>query len=809
MENNKSIFFDNSNFYLLYNILKKDLKNKFSYNLDNESQGKIKLFEIMNQIYNNNINKDLKNLNFLSLRTSAPILKSMCEKNLQDKIEKNSSLNRDMLLQKKVPEFIDMRPEFLEKTSKNVDDAYQNVNDRYKTSKPKPIDFSLPVNNNDKINLDDYQKQRQSDIGGETNISDIIDNNMSSSINNLKESDNHTEIDKNPSINQMNNSMLNFEESQNLFKNQADEEMRKIEKSKNEINNSFKDNMKIQISEHKKENNFDGNFSQIDQRNADTYKIISEGNNDEVNFYRNNKSISEEVQEEYIKYQHRDGKQESNVISQDDKKITKKINILEINSANRNWENLPDITKLNKQSGRYDFPVFFNAATNEYINIPIYENNIFTFLNIFPDGNVIPYSESNIEIYREIISGTCSDIQVGDPLQIYQNEIYNKEFKDQDIVRNPFYDPNKDKGQIIYYVKKLISGNNSANIMNIYKNISKISLNEIIVPYDYLFTTYSEKTTTKGGQFPLINPPTNDFCKNDNLYNYIFQQSIFSYPYMLLYIDEIDGIYDASSNTVEKSFCKVTIAGDWSVNLYEPNSTIACPGRLPGFVKLVPLGNNGKEYPQSALATLNKMTIRLLNPQGSIINSNMDVSIIDQACYLPLGGGKFDKRCIIIRTKNWVAANMFLINQIIRINRFNISLKSNNQNTNIGIEHFSKFLNRENGHTIVNIGYIENDKDIGISPITLDSNKSGYINVIFIYSPGYLKEETGEWVPSLNLQNKEGEELITEDLMLYLSSPELRGMNYGKMINISMQTSLSFTVETLEADSHIIKSQII
>ena len=45
--------------------------------------------------------------------------------------------------------------------------------------------------------------------------------------------------------------------------------------------------------------------------------------------------------------------------------------------------------------------------------------------------------------------------------------------------------------------------------------------------------------------------------------------------------------------------------------------------------------------------------------------------------------------------------------------------------------------------------------------------------------------------------------------MLYLSSPELRGMNYGKMINISMQTSLSFTVETLEADSHIIKSQII
>ena len=77
------------------------------------------------------------------------------------------------------------------------------------------------------------------------------------------------------------------------------------------------------------------------------------------------------------------------------------------------------------------------------------------------------------------------------------------------------------------------------------------------------------------------------------------------------------------------------------------------------------------------------------------------------------------------------------------------------------------------------------------------------------FAPGYLKEETGEWIPSLNLDNQQGEELISDDLLFYLSSPELRGMSYGKMINISMQTSLSFTVETLEADSHIIKSQII
>merc|ERR1711934_1273399 len=117
MDNNKSVFFDNTNFYLLYNILKNDLNQKFNYNLD-DSYGKVKLFEIMNKIYTTNSNSNLKNLNLLSLRSAAPILKNLCidknnKNNKNNKKGDNSSLSRDMLLQKKVPEFINMRPEYL------------------------------------------------------------------------------------------------------------------------------------------------------------------------------------------------------------------------------------------------------------------------------------------------------------------------------------------------------------------------------------------------------------------------------------------------------------------------------------------------------------------------------------------------------------------------------------------------------------------------------------------------------------------------------------------------------------------------
>ena len=817
MENNKSLFLKHNNCNLLHSILKKDLNEKFNYQLD-DVKGKTKLLEVMNQVYSSNTHQDLKNLNLLSLKTAAPILKDLCEKNInqpsfndfsrkvdinqnsQNKMDVNSSLNRNMVLQKKIPEFINMRPEYLGKTSTNVDDAYQNVNDRYTINKPPPIDFSLSDNSNNKINLDEYQQKRNSEVG-ETSISDILTNGMSSSIKELKDSNNSHEIIDN--IDNINNSIVKFEENQYELNNKIDNEIKKIENidEKDVSQNNTKNNF---------QNNFKGDLSQIDKRNAESYQIINEGEHDEINFYRNNEKISEDKKGEYYNYQNRESHKENTVINNDLQNISEKKNLLEISSLDRNWENYPDITKINKNSSRYNFTVNFNASQNEWINIPIYENNPFTFLNIFPDGNVIPYSESNIEIYRNIINNSKVDIEVGDPLIIYQNEIYNKEYKDKEIVRNPFYNPEKDKGQIIYYVKKMVSGNRNANIMTIYKNVTKIELNHIVLPYDYMFTSYTSKTGDFASKIPLVDGPINSICKSESIVNAIFQQSTFSHPYLLLHIEEVDGIYDATSNMVEKSFCKITIFREWSVNVYAPNSTLACPGRLPGFVILKPTSDNGKEYKQSALASLNKFTIRILNPQGKVISTNNEVAIIEQIAFLPVSENKFDRKCLVIKSKNWLAANTFLVNHIIKISNYQLMCHSKDSKINIGIDLLSEFINRDEGHTIINIGHINNKKNIGESPIILDTNTNGYFNVIFIYSDGYFDEDHGIYIPSLgNTDNLESREIISDELMEYLILPELKGNNYGKVINLSMQTNISFTITNLESNSKIIKSQII
>ena len=156
--------------------------------------------------------------------------------------------------------------------------------------------------------------------------------------------------------------------------------------------------------------------------------------------------------------------------------------------------------------------------------------------------------------------------------------------------------------------------------MNIYKNVLN-KLNSVTVPYDYLFTFLNipinkEKNLIKS---PLDNPFSRVNSK-DRILNSTFNQSILSYQYLLLHIEELDGVYNSSEDIIQKCFCKITPRADWTVEDFNPDLNISSPGRVPGFVIFTPSNGEEKVFPQSALASLNKLTIKLLNPHGEIIN---------------------------------------------------------------------------------------------------------------------------------------------------------------------------------------------
>jgi len=813
---NKNLFFKEDNFNLLFSILKTDIYKKFNIILnDNDNKNKKLLFETMNNIYISNQNTDLQNLNKYTLKTIAPKIKKIYDHQNNKKYKTNKNinlnLNRESVLNKKMPKFVDLRPEFHEKKniSQNIEDEFKKLNDsRYTIKKPKEIDFSLP--NTDKNNvLNEYENMNQ-----KRNLFNNKENNKSTTIDSLIQNHN----------NKKNNDLFDFDQQEKKINQNIQLEIEKRNHNLQQSEILFKKNMTKELNQtelNPNQNSItlsnESTLSQSDKRNQDLFNIITQSTPDETEFHKTNQKISSELKNQLNEsFQNSNINQDEFLINDQHFEKALKKNYLEISSINRNWINYPDIFKTNKTSTRYNFTVNFNPAPNEWINIPIYENNIFTFINLYPNGNILEYDDENKILYKKLLNSKEKKNKINicnlkDPLFKYQEENYDHIFNDKDIIYNPFYDKKKQKGNILFFAKKKITGTSPPYVMTIYKNIYKIKLKSLIIPYDYLFTFNNRESDYCFKNKNLLKKPINHHCKNINNtpITQIYQQSLFSYPYLLIHIEELDGIYNSTSNSINKCFSKVTYLNDWTSNVFKTDINSSIPGRLPGFVMLRPDPDEEKLYPQSALANIKKLTIRILNPQGELLNVNTDNAFITQICYLPLSNGSYDKRCLIIKTKNWLPSNMFLINNIIKISLFNILIKSENPNIQLAINYLCQFINRDDGHTIMNIGYIKNNGILAHDPITIDSNHDGYFNVIFIQSNGYFDEENGIWIPTLGIDNKNGYELINTDFMNYLINPNISNYTYGKLINLNMQCDLSFEISTLESDIRKIKSNLV
>jgi len=391
MEHNKSNFFNTSNFNILHNIISKDLENKF--NLTVKENSKQKLFEIMNKIFLQNNHLELKELNILTLKHGAPILKKMCQDNHE---QKQTSLDRDMVHKKKTPEFINMRPEKLNHKTEDIDDAYSNLNERYTIQKPQDIDFSISIQNQNDIKKDfqNIEDERNNDFIGSTNIQDLISDNMNTINQNVN--------DNVPTEN-LSNSINDFEYHNRKISNIVENRMSAINDKQNHENIKFQHNLKMEISnENINDDTQQFDLSQMDERNLETHKIRNNSEYDNHKFHKEIKDISENLQEKFMNSQESKINNEDFIIKGNFEPYARK-HYLEINSISRNWQNLPDISKLNKQNNRYNFNVNFNPSVNEWINIPVYENNIFTFENIYT--NMIPDDDIYLKTYTKIIKG--------------------------------------------------------------------------------------------------------------------------------------------------------------------------------------------------------------------------------------------------------------------------------------------------------------------------------------------------------------------------------------------------------------------
>ena len=168
--------------------------------------------------------------------------------------------------------------------------------------------------------------------------------------------------------------------------------------------------------------------------------------------------------------------------------------------------NLVSISSIDRNwekenENRYEYSVYFSPANNQWERIPIYENN-----------ETIPQN------HQQYDNGELGDIN-------------NSGWESADGEKYQKFDPQKPPGNIIGYDTILIKGNNNTKIDNIYKNIYSIELVLANLPIDNIIVP-------------------NDDTMNINIY---------SFPYLLLNIKEIGGLYSSTNNKISNCFCKLMI----------------------------------------------------------------------------------------------------------------------------------------------------------------------------------------------------------------------------------------------------------
>ena len=244
----------------------------------------------------------------------------------------------------------------------------------------------------------------------------------------------------------------------------------------------------------------------------------------------------------------------------------------------------------------------------------------------------------------------------------------------------------------------------------------------------------------------------------------------FNFPYILCNIDQFQDVYDGTDDTIRKSFCQL----QYENYLQTPN------GR--GYLIMKPVQEEIKIFYPNPLSSLPTINISLTKPNGELLNKGKDGQSmfnisVHQVYYLK------------ITTTEYFEKNAFCKGDYVRIRNFNLYKIVGDMNVQY-IDEFNTFINRSEGHIIQNDG---------------EPNDNGYYNTFFIKGPGYFDNIQGRFEVNTDLMDtltKYNTYLIDND---FYNDSVADGNNYenGYLLNMSLQNSISMTIETYEADSKI------
>ena len=253
------------------------------------------------------------------------------------------------------------------------------------------------------------------------------------------------------------------------------------------------------------------------------------------------------------------------------------------------------------------------------------------------------------------------------------------------------------------------------------------------------------------------------FSRDNTTHNFNF-----NFPYILCNIDQFQDIYDGTDDSIRKCFCQL----QYDNYLQTPN------GR--GYLIMKPVQSEIKIFYPNPLSSLPTINISLTKPNGELLNKGQDGQTIFnisvyQVYYLKITATTyFDK-------------NAFCKGDYVRIRNFNL-YKINADISNEHIEKFNQFINKSEGHTIQNDG---------------EPNENGYYNHFYIKGPGHFDSTQGRFVVDQQIMDtisQFNQHLFDND---FYQQTIAAGNTYenGHLLNMSLQNTISMTIEMYQPDS--------
>lgn len=303
-----------------------------------------------------------------------------------------------------------------------------------------------------------------------------------------------------------------------------------------------------------------------------------------------------------------------------------------------------------------------------------------------------------------------------------------------------------------------------------FKNITRIELIKTIMPIEGL---------------DIIQTVSSD---NPSLvYNTSLNMNVLSFPYLNVYIPELDTNNFGTDNYFNQAFASLQYDANW----VSDNNTVSKGGYLamiPKFLKCQ------KVYQPTPLSTLRKLSIQIQRPDGCLVSDTLDTLEVSTVCmstlFTRIGTdstvyGTAAAEYLFIQTKTWFSR--FMVNQGDRV-RFG-GITFGGYETPASTE-LASYLQRQEGHLVVATAYVSAG-----GALTDGQNNVGYANVIIIRTK-MADPTTGSTSPV----NFGGSSATNTALQNALDNAGAITTFTGAFINLSHQTTLVFRVITRDLD---------